>query len=201
MRGARYCARDRAFGGVMGLFHYLFSFSGRINRAKQWAVLLVSLVHVAIIGFALSNTIGFAAIVDAARHKTSFATVFATPQAHLFGIIFLVLYVIGFYIGLAVTAKRLHDRNKSAWWLFIFIILPFALQIPAIMFMPTQFAHLAAVIHAAQAHQPVPPPPLEPPTTILLRGVAVLISLWAFVELYLFRGTVGENRYGPDPLA
>ena len=32
-------------------------------------------------------------------------------------------------------------------------------------------------------------------------GVAALISLWAFVELYCLRGTVGDNRYGPDPLA
>ena len=26
-------------------------------------------------------------------------------------------------------------------------------------------------------------------------------GLWAFVELYCLRGTEGENRYGPDPLA
>jgi len=28
-----------------------------------------------------------------------------------------------------------------------------------------------------------------------------LISLWVFIELYFFRGTAGDNRFGPDPLA
>ena len=185
----------------MSLFHYLFGFEGRANRAKQWALLLVSLVHIVLLWGVFAVTIGFPALMDFFRDKTSWAQFSGSPQAHLFGAAFVVLYLIGFYIGLAVTAKRLHDRNKSAWWLLIFIVLPVVLQIPAILFMPQQIAHLGAVLAAARAHQPPPMPPIEPPVTILLRGVAVLISLWAFVELYFFRGTAGENRFGPDPLA
>src|SRR5262249_37756998 len=107
----------------MGLLHYLFGFSGRINRAKQWAVLLVALVHVIIIGFVFAFTVGFMVFVDLVQKKTTLPEVIASPQAHLFAIIFCVLYAIGFYIGLAVATKRLHDRNKSAWWLLIFIAL------------------------------------------------------------------------------
>jgi uncharacterized membrane protein YhaH (DUF805 family) len=29
---------------------------------------------------------------------------------------------------------------------------------------------------------------------------ATLVSLWALIELGFLRGTVGDNRYGPDPL-
>jgi uncharacterized membrane protein YhaH (DUF805 family) len=31
--------------------------------------------------------------------------------------------------------------------------------------------------------------------------IATILALWAFIELFFFRGTAGENRYGPNPLA
>jgi uncharacterized membrane protein YhaH (DUF805 family) len=110
------------------------------------------------------------------------------------------LYILGLYIGLAVTAKRLHDRNKSAWWLLVFIALPFVLQIPALMFMPAMLAHFSAVMEAVRTHAQPPFPPVEPPFVVITRGVATLIELWAFVELYCLRGTPGDNRFGSDPL-
>ena len=35
----------------------------------------------------------------------------------------------------------------------------------------------------------------------LLSLISFAISIWAFVELYCLRGTAGDNRYRPDPLA
>ena len=40
------------------------------------------------------------------------------------------LSAVAFYVGCANPTKRLHDRNKSAWWLLVFIALPLVLQIP-----------------------------------------------------------------------
>jgi uncharacterized membrane protein YhaH (DUF805 family) len=34
----------------------------------------------------------------------------------------------------------------------------------------------------------------------LLHLAGFAITVWAFVELGCLRGTVGPNRYGPDPL-
>jgi uncharacterized membrane protein YhaH (DUF805 family) len=31
--------------------------------------------------------------------------------------------------------------------------------------------------------------------------LACLIALWVFIEPYFLRGTHGENRFAPDPLA
>ncbi|HUO91256.1 MAG TPA: DUF805 domain-containing protein [Rhizomicrobium sp.] len=185
----------------MGLLHYLFGFSGRINRAKQWAVLLVALVHVIIIGLIFAFTVGFSVFLDLAQKKTTLAAVLASPQVHTFEIAFCVLYAIGFYIGLAVATKRLHDRNKSAWWLLVFIALPIVLNIPALLYIPHQMDYIAAVIRAAQENLPPPQRPFDPPLVVISRGAATIISLWAFVELYILRGTVGDNRFGPDPLA
>src|SRR5215831_3720583 len=101
----------------MSLGHYLFSFAGRINRAKQWAVLLVGLVNFILIWFLFATMVGFQALIDVMQGKSTFELLLATPQMHLFGVLFCGLYILGLYIGLAVSAKRLHDRNKSAWWL------------------------------------------------------------------------------------
>ena len=182
------------------MFHYLFGFSGRINRAKQWAVLLVGLVFGIVISFAFSATIGGAALMGVLQGSLTVPQLVGTPQARLFFEIVAVLYLLGLYIGLAVATKRLHDRNRSAWWLLIFIVLPFLLNIPALMAMPAQMAHVGEVMRAAREHLP-PPPMVEPPLVVICRGAATLLSLWAFVELYCLRGTVGDNRYGPDPLA
>jgi uncharacterized membrane protein YhaH (DUF805 family) len=197
---ARAILRRTNAGRAMGLGHYLFSFSGRINRAKQWAYLLVVLANGIVVSFLFASMIGFAAIVAAGQGKTTFEAVFTTPQAHLFFLIACALYILGLYIGLAVTAKRLHDRNKSAWWLLVFIALPFVLQIPALMFMPAMLAHFSAVMEAVRTHAQPPFPPVEPPFVVITRGVATLIELWAFVELYCLRGTPGDNRFGSDPL-
>ena len=35
----------------------------------------------------------------------------------------------------------------------------------------------------------------------LLIGLIPLVSIWLVVELGFLRGTVGQNRFGPDPLA
>jgi uncharacterized membrane protein YhaH (DUF805 family) len=96
------------------------------------------------------------------------------------GIIFLLLYIPGIWIGLAVGAKRLHDRNKSAWWLLLFYVLPGVLGGISNL-LPGEGA---AVIVAA------------------LLGFAILgIWIWMIVELGCLRGSIGDNQYGPDPLA
>jgi uncharacterized membrane protein YhaH (DUF805 family) len=84
-----------------------------------------------------------------------------------------VLYVPLVWVGLAVATKRLHDRDKSAWWLLLFYALP---------------AVLGNVGDAAGG------------IGGMLSLVGVAISIWAMVELGFLRGTPGPNRYGPDPL-
>jgi hypothetical protein len=42
-----------------------------------------------------------------------------------------ILYIPLIWIGLAIGAKRLHDRDKSAWWLLVFYAAPGILSTPA----------------------------------------------------------------------
>ncbi len=68
------------------------------------------------------------------------AAMFAGGAVPLPLILFCVFYLIMFYIALAVSAKRLHDRNKGAIWLLVFIILPAVLNIAAAILAPSAFS-------------------------------------------------------------
>ena len=82
--------------------------------------------------------------------------------------------------GIAVSIRRLHDRAKSGWWVLLFIVGPAVLQ------------GIGAMLTAALGN---------PVALYALSTAGFAISIWAFVELGCLRGTIGDNRYGPDPLS
>ena len=139
-----------------GLF---FKFSGRINRAKYWIAAIVY----AVIGI-IFGIIGY--ITDQS----------AVVQA-VSGIVNIVVFI----SALAVGIKRLHDRDKSGWYLLIFYVVP-GILITA-----------SAVVGATAEDSSV--------IVMILGLISFAIFVWAFVELGCLRGTVGPNRYGPDPIA
>ena len=90
----------------------LFSFQGRINRAKYWLVLVGMWVVVAVVFGAL-----FAPMMTAADPSAAMASMGAISF-----IVMAVLYILLIWIGLAVQVKRWHDRNKSGWWVLIALV-------------------------------------------------------------------------------
>jgi uncharacterized membrane protein YhaH (DUF805 family) len=143
-----------------------FSFRGRLNRAKYWLALLVYFV-VLYLGNFLEYDLGFQLI--------NF-------------LMFLMVMVSGVSVGI----RRLHDRNKSAWWLLLLYLLPSALFVHAVM-----AAASSGEMTIATIRQGV----ISGSGVALLLGLsAVAIWLWALIELGGRRGTPGPNRFGPDPL-
>jgi uncharacterized membrane protein YhaH (DUF805 family) len=135
----------------------LFSFHGRLNRKPYWmtgiAITFV-VVIVLLILWALSGE----------HELAGFIAVW---------VLFAVLYIPLVWVGLAISAKRLHDRDKSAWWLLLFYAVP-------------------SVLSAASSY--------IGGWGFILDLAGLAITIWAFVELACSRGTIGPNRYGPDPL-
>jgi uncharacterized membrane protein YhaH (DUF805 family) len=81
---------------------FFFSFRGRINQAKYWLALLIfTIVGMVqgLVGFALGNAV-------------------------LFQIFNFLIDLAVLVASIAVGIKRLHDRDRSAWWLLLFYLGP-----------------------------------------------------------------------------
>lgn len=147
----------------MPMSQLLFSFSGRLNRKPYW------LTTLAMIGVVIVAMILIFILAGGAAALTGNASGFGMGLI----LLMILLYIPLLWVGLALGAKRLHDRNKSAWWLALFWLLPAVLQ-----GIGEQIGTLG----------------------IVLTLVGVAISIWGLVEIGFLRGTVGPNQYGPDPL-
>ena len=138
-----------------GLRSY-FSFQGRTNRQRYWltalAVFLMYLVGVLVA-----------------------ALFFDIPLVG--GLMILAMVALTIWLGLALATRRLHDRNKSGWWL-----LP--MYVPVVLL-------VAAAQLAAQSN---------PEASIGFSALSLPFSIWILVELGFLKGTTGPNRFGEDPL-
>jgi uncharacterized membrane protein YhaH (DUF805 family) len=135
-----------------------FKFNGRINRAKFWiAVLIYTAINIvmAILGYVSDDNAIFQAVNG-------------------------MLGIVIFISSLAVGVKRLHDRNKSGWYLVLFYIIPSILIVAGIA--------VGTIMEDSIM------------IASILGLVAAAIGIWAFIELGCLRGTEGPNQYGPDPL-
>ena len=149
---------------VVDIKSYLFSFNGRINRARY---LFVSLIYLFITIAIVSLTLVFASPKRAGGDRMlDFLPLILLGAA---------LFAGAGWSWAATTVKRLHDRNKSGWWMIPMFAVPFVLNLFAKEYLPAAFAMSSGLIAAA-------------------------IGLWSFIETICLRGTRGANRYGPDPL-
>lgn len=92
----------------MSLSAILFSFKGRINRAKFWMVRLLLPIGI------VRSLIIVGVIVDLISRGASEA-----------GFVTLLLYgifCVWVWASLAVTVKRWHDCDRSGWWILIELI-------------------------------------------------------------------------------
>jgi uncharacterized membrane protein YhaH (DUF805 family) len=138
----------------MSLTQLLFSFRGRINRALYW---FSTIGMVAVLAALISLRLGDGGIIG--RPALILAWGAQIPLI---------------WALLAISMKRLHDRNKSAWWLLFFFLLPTLLELLAKQLRGT--------------------------VGLVLLLINVVITGWVFIELGLAPGTHGPNDYGPDPL-
>jgi uncharacterized membrane protein YhaH (DUF805 family) len=163
---------------------YLFSFQGRINRAKWWLFLLV------IIGYVVA-----AIIVGMVLGMIS------ADLAIIWGFIYLIGWLVLIYAMLAVAAKRLHDRNKSAWWLLVFYGIPFLLGIYAWWSVfSAMFGVGGMAAQGASQEQMMGSMMATMQQMWWVSLVNTIIGVWGLVELGILKGTTGPNQYGPDPL-
>ncbi len=135
-----------------------FSFRGRLNRKPYWLMSLV-VGGVALGAFIVLGILG--------------------ALLKVFWILGLPLLVGLFWAGMSITTRRLHDRNKSAWWLVLYQGLPLVLDL----------------LRFAMARDPATSGP-----GAVLGFIGFCIAMWVLVDLGFLRGKPGANRFGDDPL-
>jgi len=163
---------------------YLFRFDGRINRAKFWLAGLVLLGLMSVVGATI------AAIQSLLGGPTSFhfgaedLFKLVDPDAYrslTWGdlprlVVKLVSTTLLMWVYFAASIKRLHDRDKSGWWMVPFFAVP-GLYNQFIDRLPDSHADLPLAIAASA------------------------LCLWGFIEMYCLKGSRKTNRFGADPLA
>jgi uncharacterized membrane protein YhaH (DUF805 family) len=166
---------------------YLFSFRGRINRARYWQAVLIVFCWMIFLG---ALTVGAVVLLggtgpiklgvgseeilklfDPASYRS---LRLADVPVLLFETAGSVLLL---WVFFATSVKRLHDRDKSGWWLIPFFALP------------SLYNHFAAWL-----------PDVFVLDLLLALSIFVFL-IWGFVELYFLRGSRKTNRFGSDPLA
>ena len=124
----------------MSMTQLLFSFEGRLNRKPWWWTNIAVGVGVMVLLLLALAMVG--------EHKFT--------EAFLTMALLIILCIPLLWVSLALGAKRLHDRDKSAWWLALIYLGPGVAS-----GIGDQMDSMGFVLHL----------------------VAFAITVWAFVEL------------------
>ncbi len=92
--------------------------------------------------------------------------------------------VVAYAASFCVIIRRLHDRGRGAWWLIPLQILPWVLH------------GGSAYVQSTLYSEADPRLPMAIGAVLL----ALLLNLWAFIEIGVLRGQKAANRFGPPPV-
>ena len=167
----------------MDWISFLFGFQGRINRGRIWLGLFVIfcwmifvLMLAASLGSLLGVTGSFSLGVNDVFRLVDPESYRSHSPANL---PILVIKMVGsslfLWVYLAISIKRLHDRDKSGWWMVPFFVLPGLYN---------QFFD-----RLYDSYLVIP-----------LGSITGVLCLWGAIEMYFLKGSRKTNRFGPNPL-
>lgn len=163
-------------------------FSGRAPRAEfWWFVLFVTIVFAVLYFFILGSIV----TAGAAAGDTPATGLLAIVGVS--GIVLLLLWLALLVPSIAVQARRLHDTNRSGWWLGGFYLL-------YAVYIALWFGSVGSLALGVTDGAP------EPSSAFMgifmaamILGFALFIYMIVLLVFYCMPGTPGANRYGPDP--
>ena len=153
-------------------------FSGRSRRKEYWMfVLLQVLIYIAFL--ILMMLLGGGAMMMVGSDPTAAAGAGGAALAlmAIYGLVSLALLI----PGLAVTVRRLHDTDRSGWWLAGLIGL-----------------YVLMFVTGGMAVSSGDPAGGGGALTMILSLVILVYAITMLVFMVL-DGTKGPNKYGPDP--
>ena len=152
-------------------------FSGRSRRMEYWMFqLFMFLVYIAMM--VLMMIVGGGAMMSGGDPSAMMAAGGAAMIIFgLYGLFALAMFI----PSLAVSVRRLHDTNRSGWW----ILAPLAGYVVMLV---------GAVLAAGS-----PDNPGLGGIVAMIGGIATLILALTLLVFMFLEGTRGPNNYGPDP--
>lgn len=159
-------------------------FSGRSRRKEYWSWILLQFL-IGLLYWILIAAFGGAALMAGDLTAIAAAGGAILLISAIYGLVGLVFFI----PSLAVTVRRLHDTNRSGWWIL-------APMIPYVLMIFLTFGAAASV----------GPKPDESALASLGLGLIVLVLIMMVMGLILLvfmllDGTPGPNKYGPNPKA
>lgn len=179
----------------MRMLTYFFSFQGRIGRlgylGRNLAFLGIVIVGAILLGVATGFP-GYYIMSQLAAMQTlppqaQVAALQAIVAACKGMLIYIgVMYMVFFFVALSTQARRLHDLDRSGWW----VVPPFLVAVAANMFRATM---------AASAPRTADPQVMLTQPASIVAIVAGIVLLVYSLYILLWPGTKGDNQYGESP--
>jgi uncharacterized membrane protein YhaH (DUF805 family) len=166
----------------MSITEKLFSFNGRLRRRDWWLfVVLLGVAQVIVQIVANMATGGSAAMFTSPAAMSAPGAMAAFTHSL---IVRAVVSLVFLWPALAIGVKRLHDRNRSGWWLAIFYL---------VVCVQEAMGYVQAQRLAAGG---MPTPNVA---YLALLAIFLIAAIWLLIELGFLDGTQGSNRFGPSP--
>ncbi len=134
------------------------TFSGRSRRQEYWMFFLFNVIFSIILAI-LDEVLGLKLTSGGINNSGILGSIYSLAL---------------FIPGLAVAVRRLHDTNRSGW----FLLLPIAPYV--LVFLGIFLKGLGSILIIIGG--------------LAFLGLGILLIVWLATE-----GTSGENQYGPDP--
>lgn len=154
-------------------------FSGRAPRAEYWWYVLF-LIIAYLVAMIVENVLGL------------------TPYFVNYGPLMLLLLAATFIPSIAAQVRRLHDTNRSGWWIAAMWV-PYAIGLWS---MRSVFAAAAAMNSENPDPEAVNQIAAQSMGSVGMGGLFMLIAVIMGIIILIFmclKGTDGDNKYGPDP--
>jgi uncharacterized membrane protein YhaH (DUF805 family) len=159
---------------------FYFSASGRISRSQFWLKALLPIWGIWTISYIITISLALGG---------------SSVGAGIFGFLWFIYTLVIIWPAFATYIKRVHDRNKTGWFILIPVIPGILL---GIVWGVAFIGALSSIASGSQAGVGVLVG--AGAFTWILLLVHTGISIWFFVEFGCLRGTIGVNRFGPDPV-
>jgi uncharacterized membrane protein YhaH (DUF805 family) len=154
------------------------NFSGRASRAEFWWFFLLTMIIYIVGLIAIGATGGVASMNPSAAMQAGLGI----------GMIFIGLFWLALFIpALAVQFRRLHDTNRSGWWIGGFWLL-------YLVYMILAFGAVYSLDGSGGSE-----PSMGGAAVVLVIALALFVYSIALLVFFCLRGTTGQNRFGDDP--